>query len=164
MIFIEALFNNFWGYDAIIFLIGLANLMVLIITRKSLRDFGNALYYRPSDSSIRKKNEILLDEITQDDMDKIKAMRSKTNKWHTVFVNFITIFPLLGLLGTIISLVMVAGDGGFENAHDSFMMSLTSTFWGVTFAIIYKFADSFIASDIEQYTNDATRAVVTQED
>jgi len=44
------------------------------------------------------------------------------------------------------------------------MMSLTSTFWGVSFAIAFKVCDSTISARVEQLNNDANRIVVTQED
>ena len=163
MAFIEALVNNFIGYDLIIFLLGVLNGYFFFDTRKKLKILESSIY-KQMDISLMRKNEVLQDEITKDDMAKIKHARGEANGRYSLFANFITIFPLLGLLGTVISLVMVAGDGGFENAHDSFMMSLTSTFWGIVFAIGFKVCDSTVSAKAEQLNNDANRIVVTQED
>jgi len=163
MVFIEAIIGNFIGYDLIIVLLGGLNLAIFFDAGKKLRTLENAIY-KQTDISLMKKNEVLMDEITKDDMAKIKHARGEANGRYSLFANIITVFPLLGLLGTVISLVMVAGDGGFENAHDSFMMSLTSTFWGVSFAIFFKLCDSFVSTKVEQLNNDANRIVVTQED
>jgi len=163
MVFIEAIVSNFIGYDLIIFLLGVLNTFFFIDTIKRLRSLEGSIY-KQTDISLMRKNEVLQDEITKEDMAKIKIARGAANARYSLFANFITIFPLLGLLGTVISLVMVAGDGGFENAHDSFMMSLTSTFWGVSFAIAFKVCDSTVSAKAEQLNNDANRIVVTQED
>ena len=163
MAFIEAVVNNFIGYDLLIFIFGMLNVYFFYSMKQRLKSFEGSIY-KQMDISIMRKNELLLDEITKDDMKKIKYARGKVNGRYSLFTNFITIFPLLGLLGTVISLVMVAGEGGFENAHDSFMMSLTSTFWGVVFAIGFKLCDATVSAQVEQLNNDANRIVVTQED
>ena len=55
--------------------------------------------------------------------------------------------PLLGILGTVISLLGMVGD--MTNVQDNFYGALTSTFWGLVFAIIFKFLDGIISAKIE---------------
>ena len=64
-----------------------------------------------------------------------------------LFVNLTGIFPLLGILGTVISLLGMVGD--MTNVQDNFYGALTSTFWGLVFAIIFKFLDGIISAKIE---------------
>ena len=74
-------------------------------------------------------------------------MRNRTGSLYSLFVNLTGIFPLLGILGTVISLLGMVGD--MTNVQDNFYGALTSTFWGLVFAIIFKFLDGIISAKIE---------------
>jgi len=160
---IDAIAGNFIGYDLIIFIIGLVNGFILYITNIKLKYFREAIY-RPNDLAARKKNEEIIDKVTKEDLNKIKKARAEANGYYSIFANVIAIFPLLGLLGTVISLINVAGDGSFENTQYSFMLSLTSTLWGMIFAILYKICDARISPEVEMLNSDAKRAIIVQED
>ena len=71
----------------------------------------------------------------------------RTGSLYSLFVNLTGIFPLLGILGTVISLLGMVGD--MTNVQDNFYGALTSTFWGLVFAIIFKFLDGIISAKIE---------------
>lgn len=71
----------------------------------------------------------------------------RLNQWYSFFTNTVTIFPLLGMLGTVISLYSLAGD--LADSSTSFFAALSSTIWGIVFAIIGKGADAFIAPKVE---------------
>lgn len=71
-------------------------------------------------------------------------MRNRTGSLYSLFVNLTGIFPLLGILGTVISLLGMVGD--MTNVQDNFYGALTSTFWGLVFAIIFKFLDGIISA------------------
>lgn len=66
---------------------------------------------------------------------------------YSVFVTLITIFPLLGMLGTVKSLLVLnfADDNAILNARNSFFDALTSTAWGIIFAIIFKVVNAVIS-------------------
>lgn len=164
MAVIDAIVSNFFGYDLIIIIIAFINGLFFVFTKSGLNRFNKALYYRPNDLALRKKNEEVLDRVTDEDLKEIKKTRSSANRWYTLFGNMITIFPLLGLLGTVLALMNVASGSGFENIQYSFMVSLTSTFWGMIFAIIFKLCDSLISADMEICNIDATRVLTVQED
>ena len=53
----------------------------------------------------------------------------------------------MGILGTVISLLGMVGD--MTNVQDNFYGALTSTFWGLVFAIIFKFLDGIISAKID---------------
>lgn len=74
----------------------------------------------------------------------IVSMRNRTGSLYSLFVNLTGIFPLLGILGTVISLLGMVGD--MTNVQDNFYGALTSTFWGLVFAIIFKFLDGIISA------------------
>ena len=49
----------------------------------------------------------------------------------------------------------VAVSDGFAGSQDNFLMSLTSTGWGVGVAILFKvFVDPFISPDVEKFNRE----------
>ncbi len=90
------------------------------------------------------------DEIKEDE-DRLYEMTGKLNKWYSLFSGFTSVFPLWGMLGTVASLIRAAQSmTGGNVAVDEFFGALTSTAWGIIFAIIFKaFFDSSLAPRIE---------------
>ena len=74
--------------------------------------------------------------------------REKANKYYAFYTNFTSIFPLLGMLGTVVSLINTVNQSGFD-VSGSFFSALTSTFWGIIFAIAFKILDSGISYKID---------------
>ena len=73
------------------------------------------------------------------------------NKSYTMFTTMITIFPLLGMLGTVFGLLgldLAAGD--MENIKNNFFIALTSTAWGIIFSVIFKLINAFISDFLEE--------------
>ena len=70
---------------------------------------------------------------------------------YSVFVTLITIFPLLGMLGTVKSLLVLnfVDENAIMNARNSFFDALTSTAWGIIFAIIFKVVNAVISKHTE---------------
>ena len=70
---------------------------------------------------------------------------------YSIFVTLITIFPLLGMLGTVKSLLVLnfGDENAILNARNSFFDALTSTAWGIIFAIIFKVCNAFISKHTE---------------
>ena len=69
----------------------------------------------------------------------------------SVFITLITIFPLLGMLGTVKSLLVLnfGDENAILSARNSFFDALTSTAWGIIFAIIFKVVNAVIAKHTE---------------
>lgn len=163
MEFISAIANNFIGYDTIIIVIAIVNFFVYRVTKQKLRNLDR-LIYKSIDMSLGKIDEERIVKRDIEELSEVKRARIKVNQWYSLFANIISIFPLLGLLGTVISLIFTASDGNLEATQQYFMMSLTSTFWGMIFAISYKIVDAFISPDVERLNNDSERIVVKQDD
>ena len=66
---------------------------------------------------------------------------------YSVFVNVTAIFPLLGILGTVVSLLPMVAD--MADMQTNFFAALTSTFWGLVFAILFKLLDGFLSARME---------------
>lgn len=75
----------------------------------------------------------------------------KSVRWgNTVFVNLVSIFPQLGLLGTVAGLLgLNLFSGDMTNLTDNFLIALTSTGWGVIFSIGFKAVYAFFVNFIE---------------
>ena len=69
----------------------------------------------------------------------------------SIFVTLITIFPLLGMFGTVKSLLALnfMDENAILNARNSFFDALTSTAWGIIFAVIFKVINAVISKHTE---------------
>ena len=81
-------------------------------------------------------------------------LRKRSTGLYSIFVNITAIFPLLGILGTVISLIPMVSD--MANMQNNFFAALTSTFWGLVFAIVFKLLDSLLSSRIEDNDKNVT--------
>lgn len=72
--------------------------------------------------------------------------------WYSMYSNSAAAFTLLGILGTVASLMQMSG---MDNLADNFMSALNTTFWGLVFAIASKIADPFISASLERAVDEA---------
>lgn len=81
----------------------------------------------------------------------IKDYYKKILKNYVLFTTIIAIFPLLGMLGTVSSLLGLdmSNSEAINNAKDSFFYALSSTFLGIIFAIFFKWLNARSLYDIE---------------
>lgn len=144
---ISVIFMNLWGYDILIFL---AAVFTAAVYRR-LKQSADKLYKKmhltvfvPDGGASRREADKEISGLREQD---IVAMRNHTGKLYSLFVNLTGIFPLLGILGTVISLLGLVADS--TNVTGNFYGALTSTFWGLVFAIIFKFLDGIVSAKIE---------------
>ena len=72
-------------------------------------------------------------------------LAKRLNTAYNFFTTMITIFPLLGMLGTVKSLIALnLATEEIAQLQTHFFDALTSTAWGIIFAIGFKLANSFI--------------------
>lgn len=70
-------------------------------------------------------------------------LAKRLNKWYNFFTTMITIFPLLGMLGTVKSLIELnLASEQIAELQSHFFDALTSTAWGIIFAIAFKVVNS----------------------
>lgn len=78
--------------------------------------------------------------------------------FYTIFTTMITIFPLLGMLGTVCGLLgLDLANGNMENIKTNFFIALTSTAWGIIFSVLFKLLNSVIADGVEQQIENAKK-------
>lgn len=74
--------------------------------------------------------------------------REKMNKNYALYLSVTTMFPLLGMLGTVWALIPMVNTIGTTDISN-FFSALTSTAWGIVIALIFKFCDSKVSYKIE---------------
>ena len=143
----SVIFMNLWGYDMIIFITAVFTGIVYYFLRRSAERLYKKMHltvFVPDGGTSRKEAD---SDISQLRESQVVDMRNHTAKLYSIFVNLTGIFPLLGILGTVVSLLGMVSD--MENVTGNFYGALTSTFWGLVFAIIFKFLDGVISAKIE---------------
>lgn len=145
--FFSVIFMNVLGYDMIIFITAVVTVFVYCFLKKSadrLYDKLHLTVFVPDGDISRKEADHDISGLRETD---IVDMRKKTSSLYSVFVNLTGIFPLLGILGTVTSLLNLVADT--SDITGNFYGALTSTFWGLVFAVIFKFLDGIISAKIE---------------
>jgi len=145
--------DNLIGFDAVIFLAAIANVYMFLKTKAKT----DRVYYHfnAQDQIVNLPEDVqnALKETTKNEQKKLTAnellaYREQMNRCYSFYTNFTTMFPLLGMLGTVISLIPMVKLMGTETSG-AFFAALTSTFWGIVAALVFKFLDSFISYKIE---------------
>ncbi len=144
--------DNFLSFDFIIFLLAGLNIFILIKTSiysKQLYKTLNPYCWIPGgDTSLREIQEKFAQQKDKSSESDIIQLRRKMNTYYVIYENLTAIFPLLGLLGTVVSLLPLVGDMG-EIVTGLFFSALTSTMWGIIFAIVFKALNGYLSSGIE---------------
>ncbi len=142
--------SNFLGYDFIIFVLAGINIFFLIKTSmysKQLFNFLNPQGWVPGGEKSFEDIKKHYVKQKENELNMI-YLRRKSATYYSFFENVTSIFPLLGILGTVVSLLpMVNMIGSTTNAL--FFSALTSTFWGVVFAVIFKGFNGYLSAQIE---------------
>lgn len=125
---------------------------------------ANIFMYRRAKNSIDRLNEIVHPKndrrigmqtkmsISADELDNLINLSDDAASKYTWFVNITAIFPLLGILGTVLALM---NSSGTENLSANFSMALWTTFLGLVCAIICKLFDSGISSKLDRALDEA---------
>ena len=150
----SVILRNLWGYDLIIFLAAAVNVWVFLLTRRQSRELYDRLRMvifipvQPIDGAHIKTPARTWE------IEEFVRLRERTESLYSVFTNLTAIFPLLGILGTVISLLPMVAD--MANIQENFFAALTSTFWGLVFAIAFKLCDAFLSSRMEDNDKNVT--------
>ena len=137
---LSLLIQNFKSYDWVIFAAFAVNMVLFFRARRSADELYSLLHGMAND-------EPELEEIRDGQLAKMYGLRGRTSRAYALFANMTAIFPLLGILGTVIALLSMTGD--LAAMETNFLAALTSTFWGLIASIIFKFLDSFISYKAE---------------
>lgn len=145
--FLSVVTMNLLGFDIIIFIVAACNAVVYSLTKKSAENLYKKMHvtvFVPDHDESRNEAEKEVARLRESD---VVNMRNRTGRLYSVFVNLTGIFPLLGILGTVISLLSLVEN--MTDVQGNFYGALTSTFWGLVFAIIFKLLDGVVSAKIE---------------
>ena len=151
----EAILKNLLGFDLIIMLLAVFDCWVFYMAYTSAHRLAkdlssDGLWQADVRKNKKSKAKRLVDK-------EIIALRNKAEMWYTWYVNISAIFPLLGILGTVIALIGMQGEG--MTADNSFLIALTSTFWGLVFSIIFKSIQTLIEARLDEGVREAERCL-----
>jgi len=151
----EAIKNGFLKFDFIIFILSAVNMAFFIMYIISAKRLINYFIIKGSKANKRRKKYDTQQNGVLDE-DKIRSLRNTAVTWNNVFVNVTSLFPLLGILGTVLSLLnMLDASANFDSG---FYAALTSTLWGLVFAITFKGIEFIPASILEAGEREADHA------
>jgi len=153
---VKILIQNLAGYDAIIFIAAIINLILFIKIAKDLNIIdghfkqtkflqNELLVYRlniKSKDNSKEKLRGVLDEFT--------IIKQRLDQVSVFYISLTSIFPLLGILGTVVALLNLT-DFSKEIVSINFSLALTSTFWGILFGAISKFGEGFFTAKLDLY-------------
>lgn len=147
MTFITMILRNLIGIDGLILALAAANFFwVLPKVREHSQNLASQLnpaIYLPITQIMKKIGP----SQGQINLHQLQFLREKELFHYQLFVSITSIFPLLGILGTVISLLGLI-DFQTQKIMINFSAALTSTFWGLVFAILFKAIDARISSQI----------------
>ena len=90
----------------------------------------------------------------------IGKMLRWTERFYTLFLTTVSLFPLLGMLGTVWGLLNLdLSSGDMENVKANFFAALTSTAWGIIFSILFKLINAWVSDGIETTIEKARRLI-----
>ena len=99
----------FWdglkGFDWIILLAAAANGVVCHIARREALKLYNTMHQSKYVPSWRGRSAHLADSVRAVDEEGVIAMRNRSERLYSIFINITAVFPLLGILGTVVSLL-----------------------------------------------------------
>ena len=141
--------ENILGYDLLIILLAVGTLGYFFYVRWHTHMVNDFLYgYRPDDIyDDTAQSGQPISEI-KEKKDKLRKLRETSEKFYTMFSNLATIFPLMGILGTVIALIPLVQE--LDSMEQNFFVALTSTLWGLVFAITFKILDGMLSPQIER--------------
>lgn len=143
MEFLKTILYNLFGFDGLILLLAGLNVFFYLRAYQSTEQ----LYRRFNQihSLGIGKTEQLETTLTQE----IHNLYQESTHHVHLFEQFTSLFPLFGLLGTILSLLRLV-DFQNTNVMINFSSALTSTFWGLVLAICFKFIyAAYLSSKVE---------------
>ncbi|UPQ86321.1 MotA/TolQ/ExbB proton channel family protein [Ignavigranum ruoffiae] len=159
----QAIFNNFLKFDFLIFLLAILTVFLYVRCLKLSQSLQKILLPKGNLAQGKKGVQNLFDHfdyyLKQEGEQRIIDQRQRMNHLYILFLNVTAIFPLMGLLGTVISLIPMVG----TNDTALFMLALTSTFWGIVFAIIFKLANGQLQALVEG-NNEAIQTYLLRND
>ena len=147
MSFWQVIWSNLAGFDLLIFVAAVLNGVCWYFARLYTDRLYQKLHLVVFVPSHQEEPEEVTKAIRDLDENEYVQLRKRSESLYSLFVNLTGIFPLMGILGTVVSLLPMVSE--MADMQQNFFAALTSTFWGLVFSIIFKLLDGFLTSRIE---------------
>lgn len=128
---------------AIIPVLFVVNIGVFWIARKKIVILEETVY--PKSNRIDGLQAELA--LSDKDCEILRESTCRASMAYSFFANITAVFPLLGILGTVVSLMNLSGT---DDLSANFSSALLTTFLGLVAAIIFKLMDSGIAPRLDR--------------
>ena len=151
---LRIILDNIWGFDTFIIFVAVINVVFFVVALNYALRLNKKLNIKVFIPSHKDDPEKFEKEIRNINEAEIVELRKKSETWYSIFVNLTAIFPLLGILGTVISLLPMVSE--MTDMQTNFFEALTSTFWGLVFAILFKCIDSILSARLEENDKNVT--------
>ena len=146
--------RNLIGFDSIIFLAAGLNVWCCLLVRRRAISLYEKLHPFVFLPTANRDPDKLRTEVAEPDLEGLVKLRTAAERLYALFVTLTSIFPLLGILGTVLSLLPMVSDLG--NLQTNFFAALTSTFWGLIFSIAFKLCDGYLSFYMEDNDKNLT--------
>ncbi len=135
------LIRNFFQYDWLIFALGALNAWIFVQAKWRIKQFTRYFLpkgYIPGGKMHQQVWDQYYDRLLSPEGERqMVVRRQRLNVFAQFYQSLTSIFPLLGILGTVISLIRMTRLTETQQ-EQAFFLALTSTLWGIVFAILYK--------------------------
>ncbi|MBR5508688.1 MAG: MotA/TolQ/ExbB proton channel family protein [Lachnospiraceae bacterium] len=108
----------------------------------------NNKYIFHTSTKVMEEEEDQDSAITPDTIRKYETDFNKACSWHSVLIQFIPVFPLLGILGTVAGLMLEVQSGSADKMMLSLNLALETTLFGLIFAILLKIIEAVFPSRV----------------
>ncbi len=145
--------DNILGFLPIIVTVAIpvlaaVNVLVFLMARRGITALERIVYPK-SDKLYGLQADI---NVTDEDCKRLRDGTSRASMYYAFFANITAVFPLLGILGTVVSLMNLSGT---DDLSSNFSSALLTTFLGLIFAIAFKLVDAGISSRLERALDEA---------
>lgn len=149
--------SNFIHFDWLIFALACLEIFIFFKCKKNAAKLRSKLTpsaWLPAGESARNEiNRHFKRFLSSAGEKEILDLESKVNFQAGMYENIAGVFPLLGILGTVVSLIPMVNAVGSETVN-LFFGALTSTFWGIVFAIIFRSLSGYLFSLVDDCERD----------
>lgn len=138
----DKLFSSFTGIDTFILFVAISTVFVFLYCLNRAKVINNYV-----DEWKRTKNP----DLTSYVHDELAVA-------YNLFLTLISIFPLLGMFGTVMGLLNVNfSTGNMDDVKANFFTALTSTAWGIICSVVFKILNAFYSNWIETQIDDSKK-------
>ncbi len=141
-----------WGVLAVIAAACAYNVYVYLRIKREIHILELSVYPK----SDRRSEIFPSDTLSDKEFLELKDQSRKAAREYALYSNITAIFPLLGILGTVASLM---GLGSVDDLSANFASALWTTFVGLICAIFFKAMDAGISADLDRLLDESDHII-----